>query len=55
MTMAMIILVFESGKLYVYRKFKKVKQAGHSSSAYVLVFDKGVLIDEGSIDVFINL
>jgi len=51
----MVILVFEDGKLYVYRSFKKVKQAGHTSTAYVLVFYKGRLIDEGRLDVFINV
>ncbi len=54
----MLILVFDNGgKLYAYRSFDKVKKAGHTSSAYVLVFDnrEGVLIDHGSIDVFINL
>jgi hypothetical protein len=52
----MVILIFDrGGRLYVYRSFKKIKQAGHSISAYVLVFDKGVLIDEGGLDVFINI
>lgn len=54
--MHMLILVFDKGgKLYAYRSFNKVKKAGHTSSAYVLVFDNGVLIDHGKIDVFINL
>jgi len=52
----MIILIFDNGgKLYVYHSWDKVKKAGHKSLAYVLVFDKGILIDEGQIDVFINI
>lgn len=54
--MHMLILVFDNGgKLYAYRSFNKVKKAGHTSSAYVLVFDNGMLLDQGSIDIYINL
>ena len=51
----MVILLIENGKLYVYHSFEKIKKAGHNSSAYVLVFYNGRLIDEGQLDVFINL
>jgi len=51
----MLIILIENGKIYTYRSFQKIKKAGHNSSAYVLVFDKGRLIDEGKLDVFINI
>ena len=51
----MVILVIENGKLFVYKSWTNIKKAGHNSSAYVLVFYNGRLIDEGQLDVFINI